>query len=102
MVTLHPVGLPHGPQPSALAAFMDGHRPDTWREVGIMADLANPTQISEYARGLSSPGYMKSWAGYTTDARFAYRPSRLDEVRAAADRAAGARDELRPRPGDEA
>jgi len=101
MVTLHPVGLPHGPQPAALRAFMDGHRPDVWQEVGIMADLANPTRMSEFALGLSNTEYMASWAGYATDPRFTYRATRLDEVRAAADRLAGARDTLRPKVGDD-
>jgi hypothetical protein len=44
---------------------------------------------------------MGSWGGYATDARFAYRDDRLAEVRAAAERLADARDELRPRTGDE-
>jgi homogentisate 1,2-dioxygenase len=101
MVTLHPVGLPHGPHPAALKAFIDGRRPETWQEVGIMADFANPTEMSQFARGLCKQDYMKSWAGYTTDSRFTYRPTRLAEVRAAADRLAGARDALRPMVGAE-
>jgi len=98
MVTVHPVGLPHGPQPGALKAFMDGHRPARHNEVGIMADFTNPAQISEYALGLSEPGYMKSWGAYTTDPRFTHRPERLAEVRAVAEGLAAARDELRPPP----
>jgi len=101
MVTLHPVGLPHGPHPTALKAFKDDRRPETWREVGIMADFANPTRMSEFAAGLSKKEYMASWAGYTTDPRFTYRATRLAEVRAASDRLAGARDALRPTVGDE-
>ncbi|HEV8439256.1 MAG TPA: homogentisate 1,2-dioxygenase [Methylomirabilota bacterium] len=101
MVTLHPVGLPHGPHPAALKAFMDGRRPDLWQEVGIMADFANPTRMSELARGLSQKNYMASWAGYTDEPRFMYRPNRLAEVRATADRLAAARDQLRPPLGDD-
>ncbi len=41
---------------------------------------------------------MASWDGYTSDPRFIHRPDRLADVRAAADRLAGARDEMRPRP----
>jgi homogentisate 1,2-dioxygenase len=67
-------------------------------EVGIMADFTNPARISEYALGLSQPDYMKSWAGYTTEPRFAHRPDRLAEVRSLAEGLADARDELRPRP----
>ena len=71
MVTVHPVGLPHGPQPPALAAFMDERRPAVHSEVAIMADFANPTRISEAALALSRPDYMRSWADYTTEPRFA-------------------------------
>jgi hypothetical protein len=45
--------------------------------------------------------YHLSGAGYTTDSRFAYRATRLAEVRAAADRWAAARDDLRPTVGDD-
>ncbi len=100
MVSVHPVGLPHGPHPSALAAMLDGHRPELFEEVGIMADFANPARISEVALGLSRPDYMKSWGAYATDPRFVHSPTRLAEVQAAAERLAGARDRLRP-PGSE-
>jgi homogentisate 1,2-dioxygenase len=97
MVTLHPVGLPHGPKPAGLTAFLDGRDPKVHDEVAIMADLANPTRISEHALGLSRPDYMGAWGAYTTDSRFTHRPDRLAEVRALAERHAGARDALRPK-----
>jgi homogentisate 1,2-dioxygenase len=96
MVTVHPVGLPHGPKPRALQAFMDGRRGTVHNEVAVMADFANPTLASEWALGLSEPDYMGAWRAYTSDARFAWSASRLDEVRAAAERLEGARDTLRP------
>jgi homogentisate 1,2-dioxygenase len=101
MMTLHPVGLPHGPQPSALKAFMDGKHPELHKEVGVMADFALPARVSELALGLSAPGYMQSWSGYTTDPRFVYSATRLGEVRALADRLADERDKLRPPSGEE-
>jgi len=97
MVTLHPVGLPHGPKPASLKAFLDGRNPSVHNEVGIMADLANPTQISQWALSRSRPDYMEAWSAYTTDPRFVHRPDRLAEIRALAERDADARDELRPR-----
>jgi homogentisate 1,2-dioxygenase len=100
MVTLHPVGLPHGPKPRALEAFLDGQNPGVHHEVAIMADLANPTQVSELALSLSKPGYMKSWAAYTTDPRFTWSANRLAEVQALAERVADARDELAPKERD--
>src|SRR5438445_11504983 len=59
MVTLHPVGLPHGPKPAALRAFLDRRNPRVHHEVAIMADLAHPTQISEVPRSLHQPDYMR-------------------------------------------
>ena len=96
MVTVHPVGLPHGPKPKSLAAYMSGRRNEIHNELAVMADFANPTQISDFALGLSREGYMNTWAGYATDPKFAYDPARLDDVRAVADRLADARDDLRP------
>ena len=96
MVTVHPVGLPHGPKPAALKAFLDGPRPTVHNEVGIMADFANPTRISEFALGLSRPDYMAAWSAYASDPRFSYSATRLDEVREKADRLADVRDDLQP------
>jgi homogentisate 1,2-dioxygenase len=96
MVTLHPVGLPHGPKPPALRAFMDGANPGVHNEVAVMADFANPTQVSEFALGLSRVDYMSAWGAYASDERFAYRPDRLAEARALGERLADARDALRP------
>jgi homogentisate 1,2-dioxygenase len=97
MVSVHPVGLPHGPKPPALKKFMAGQGRDIHDEVAVMADFVNPTRISEFALGLSEPEYMTAWGGYTSDAKFAYSPTRLADVRAAAERAADARDTLAPR-----
>ncbi|OGL16712.1 MAG: hypothetical protein A3K12_02075 [Candidatus Rokubacteria bacterium RIFCSPLOWO2_12_FULL_71_19] len=100
MVSVHPVGLPHGPHPPALSAFLDGRRPETFDEVGIMADFATPAEISELALRLSRPDYMASWAAYASDPRFRFAETRLREVRHLADRLAQERDGLRPIPPD--
>ena len=102
MVTVHPVGLPHGPKPASLKSFLDGRRPELFNEVGIMADFANPARISDFALGLSRADYMGTWGGYTTEPRFAYSPTRLAEARAAGAELADARDSLRPPTDDEA
>jgi len=101
MVTVHPVGLPHGPKPGSLKPFLDGKRPERFDEVGIMADFANPARISEFALGLSRPGYMGAWGGYVTESRFGWSATRLDEVRGLGERLADARDEMRPPSGEE-
>ena len=96
MVSVHPVGLPHGPHPTALAALLDDKRPQRFEEVGIMADFANPARISDFALGLSRPGYMASWSGYVTEPRFVHDPGRLAQIRQEAERLADARDSMRP------
>lgn len=96
MVTGHPVGLPHGPKPRALAAFLEGRRPDVHREVAVVADFAKPARISDFALGLGRADEMSAWSAYTTDPKFAYDPARLDETRAVAERLSGARDRLAP------
>jgi homogentisate 1,2-dioxygenase len=100
MVTLHPVGLPHGPKPASLAKFLDGLNPAVHNEVAVMADFANPAQVSEWALGLSRPDYMSSWSAYTTEARYTWRADRLAEVRRTAERLADARDTLTPPEAD--
>ena len=100
MVTVHPVGLPHGPKPSSLKAFLDGARADVHHEVAVMADFANPVSISDFALGLSRADYMKAWAAFTTEPRFAHDPGRLAAVRAAADKLVGHRDSMRPPESD--
>ncbi len=61
-----------------------------------MADFANPTQISQFALGLSQPNYMDAWSDCTTNPKLVCDPPRLDDVRTLAERLAGARDTLRP------
>lgn len=96
MVTVHPVGLPHGPKPPALQAYIEGRRPEVHKEVAVMADFSNPVRISEFALGLNRADYMSAWSAYTTAPPFAYDAGRLDEIRRIAERVAGARDELTP------
>jgi homogentisate 1,2-dioxygenase len=96
MVTVHPVGLPHGPKPPALREYLRGHRPEVHREVAVMADFANPVQISEFALGLSVAGYMDAWSAYAAEPPFDYDANRLDEVRRIGERLAGERDQLTP------
>jgi hypothetical protein len=67
-------------------------------EVAVMADFANPTRISDFAVGLSRPGYMAAWSAYTSDPRFAFDQGRLEQVRTVAERLADARDALAPEP----
>src|SRR5438034_1338797 len=100
MVTLHPVGLPHGPKPRAIEKWLDGKAGAVHNEVAVMADFANPTRVSAFALGLRRADYMDTWSGYTTEPRFTWRADRLDEIRRAAERLTDARDTLTPPEGD--
>jgi hypothetical protein len=72
---------------------------DVHNELAVMADFANPTQISEFGLGLSRPNSMDAWSDYTTNPKFVYDAGRLDDVRTLAERLAGARDTLHPPTG---
>jgi len=99
MVTVHPVGLPSRPA-ARRAPGVHGRAAPARRhqEVGIMADFANPAQISEYALGLSQPDYMKSWGEvHHGSALHAPAGAAGRGCAALAERLADARDELRPR-----
>jgi len=57
-ITLHPSGLPHGPQPGATEASLGKKATD---ELAVMVDTFHPLQIAAAALELEKPGYMASW-----------------------------------------
>src|SRR3989442_6695099 len=48
MVTLHPVGLPHGPKPRAIEKWLDGKAGAIHNEVAGMGDFSHPTRGSPW------------------------------------------------------
>lgn len=57
-ITLHPLGIPHGPQPGAVEASM----PHTeTKELAMMVDTFYPLKLTEHAVNLEDPEYWKSW-----------------------------------------
>lgn len=56
--TLHPSGLPHGPQPGATEASIG--KKET-QELAVMVDTFRPLKVSEQALGLEIPEYAYSW-----------------------------------------
>ena len=56
-ISLHPSGLPHGPQPGATEASIGKERTD---ELAVMVDTFNPLQITTEGVALEKP-YMESW-----------------------------------------
>lgn len=57
-ITLHPYGLPHGPQPGATEASIGKKATD---ELAVMVDTFYPLQVAVPALELEKPEYMDSW-----------------------------------------
>ncbi len=57
-ITLHPLGIPHGPQPGAVEASMGVPRTD---ELAVMVDTFHPFKLTEEALTIEDPDYWKSW-----------------------------------------
>lgn len=57
-ITLHPFGLPHGPQPGMTEASIG--KKETF-ELAVMVDTFHPLQITKQALELEKPEYMDSW-----------------------------------------
>jgi homogentisate 1,2-dioxygenase len=57
-ITLHPYGIPHGPQPGlaekALGAVAT-------QELAVMCDTFRPLRLADFVRPLDNPDYMFSW-----------------------------------------
>ena len=57
-ITLHPSGLPHGPQPGLVERSIGVTRTD---ELAVMWDTFRPLRLSRLAQTLDDPAYAYSW-----------------------------------------
>ena len=57
-ITLHPSGLPHGPQPGATEASIGAKET---QELAVMVDTFHPLQLTEEALAFEKPEYQNSW-----------------------------------------
>jgi homogentisate 1,2-dioxygenase len=60
MLTFHPQGIHHGPQPGAAARAKDLQRTD---EVAVMIDTRRPLRPAPRAAAVETPDYWRSWQG---------------------------------------
>lgn len=60
MVTFHPQGIHHGPQPGAVKAAADKTRTN---EKAVMIDTRRPLELTPQAAAVQNPEYWKSWQG---------------------------------------
>jgi homogentisate 1,2-dioxygenase len=57
-ITLHPSGLPHGPQPGLAEKALGLHETS---ELAVMCDTFNPLKLSRFAQELDDGVYWRSW-----------------------------------------
>jgi len=57
-ITLHPLGIPHGPQPGAVEASLGATRTE---ELAVMVDTFHPFKLTKEALEIEDPSYWKSW-----------------------------------------
>jgi homogentisate 1,2-dioxygenase len=57
-ITLHPLGIPHGPQPGAVEASLGATKTE---ELAVMLDTFHPLYLTEQALAIEDPNYWKSW-----------------------------------------
>jgi homogentisate 1,2-dioxygenase len=57
-VTVHPSGLPHGPQPGLVEKSLGMRRTE---ELAVMWDTFRPLRMTDLARELDDPAYAYSW-----------------------------------------
>ena len=57
-ITLHPSGLPHGPQPGAVEKALGSRHTD---ELAVMWDTFKPLHLTPLWRGVDDPAYAYSW-----------------------------------------
>jgi homogentisate 1,2-dioxygenase len=57
-LTLHPGGLPHGPQPGRMEESIGKKRTD---ELAVMLDTFHPLHVSRQALEIEDPEYARSW-----------------------------------------
>jgi len=58
MITLHPIGIPHGPHPGTVEKSIG--KKETL-ELAVMIDTFHPLKITKDAMSIEHPDYFKSW-----------------------------------------
>lgn len=61
-ISLHPIGIPHGPHPGTYEASIGTRRTD---ELAVMVDTFQPLLPTPHARAIEDPGYNLSWVSGT-------------------------------------
>ncbi|MGH8923460.1 MAG: homogentisate 1,2-dioxygenase [Acidimicrobiia bacterium] len=57
-ITLHPYGIPHGPQPGLAEKALGA---TSTHELAVMCDTFRPLRLGTFAKTIANPDYMFSW-----------------------------------------
>lgn len=57
-ITLHPLGIPHGPQPGAVERSIGAKQTE---ELAVMLDTFHPLKMTQASLAIEDPDYWKSW-----------------------------------------
>jgi homogentisate 1,2-dioxygenase len=57
-ITLHPMGIPHGPHPGAVEKSIGQQKTE---ELAVMIDTFRPLQLTQYALDIEIQDYYRSW-----------------------------------------
>jgi homogentisate 1,2-dioxygenase len=57
-ITLHPYGIPHGPQPGLAEKALGA---SSTQELAVMCDTFRPLRLGSFAKTIADPDYMFSW-----------------------------------------
>jgi homogentisate 1,2-dioxygenase len=57
-ITLHPIGIPHGPHPGAVERSIGKNSTD---EYAVMVDTFKPLKLTKEALNIEDKDYYKSW-----------------------------------------
>jgi homogentisate 1,2-dioxygenase len=60
MITLHPIGIPHGPHPGTIVKSIGK---EATHELAVMVDTFKPLFVCEDALAIEDKDYFKSWIG---------------------------------------
>jgi homogentisate 1,2-dioxygenase len=58
MITLHPIGIPHGPHPGTVQKSIGK---EETKELAVMVDTFKPLSLTEDAMSIEMPEYYRSW-----------------------------------------
>jgi homogentisate 1,2-dioxygenase len=58
MLTMHPAGIPHGPQPGTIEKSIGAKETP---ELAVMIDTFRPLYMTEHTEAIEMPEYYKSW-----------------------------------------